>query len=81
LGTLKDSFSLFVMPKSQSVVTQKYLDSFTKEELIVLLKKLEVNDIIISGAFASTENAIRGMIEKDFSTEVIEIIEENRQSK
>jgi hypothetical protein len=60
---------------------KQYLDSFTKEELIVLLKKLEVNDIIISGAFASTENAIRGMIEKDFSTEVIEIIEENRQSK
>lgn len=60
---------------------KQYLDSFTKEELIVLLKKLEVNDIIISGAFASTENAIVDMIEKDFSNEVDEIIEENRQRK
>jgi hypothetical protein len=60
------------------MTVKKYLDSLTKEELIELLKKLEVNDIIISGAFASTENAIRGMIEKDFSNEVDEIINEKK---
>ncbi|WP_396141059.1 hypothetical protein [Flavobacterium sp.] len=63
------------------MTVRKYLDSLAKEELIELLKKLEVNDIIISGAFASTENAIRGMIEKDFSKQVGEIIEKNRQRK
>ena len=57
------------------MTARQYLDSLTKEELIVLLKKLEVNDIIISGAFASTENAIRDMIEKDFSNEVGEILQ------
>lgn len=67
------------------MTVRKYLDSLTKEELIELLKKLEVNDIIISGAFASTENAIRVMIEKDFSNEVGEIIRDkisnDRQKK
>ncbi len=42
-------------------------------------KKLEVTDIIISGAFVSAENAIRDMIEIDFCEEVSEIIEENKE--
>jgi|LakMenEpi03Aug12_release.lakeMendotaPanAssembly.Ray.scaffolds.fasta_scaffold241778_2 hypothetical protein len=58
------------------MAVRQYLDSLAKEELIELLKKLEVNDIIISGAFASTDNAIVDMIEKDFSNEVSEIIRE-----
>ena len=58
---------------------RQYLESITKEELIELLKKLEVNDIIITGAFASSENAIRDMIEKDFTNEIGEIIEENKE--
>ena len=58
------------------MTVRQYLDRLTKEELIELLKKLEVTDIIISGAFASTENAIIDMIEKDFSNVVSEIIRE-----
>ena len=58
---------------------RQYLESITKEELIKLLKKLEVNDIIITGAFVSAENAIRDMIEIDFCKEVSEIIEENKE--
>jgi hypothetical protein len=41
---------------------KQYLESLTKKELLELLKKLELNDIIISGAFAFFENAIRDMI-------------------
>lgn len=57
---------------------KQYLESLTKKELIELLKKLELNDIIISGAFASSENAIRDMIEEDFSKEVGKIIIDNK---
>jgi NAD(P)H-flavin reductase len=60
------------------MIVRQYLESLTKEELIELLKKLGVNDIIISGAFASTKNAIEDMIEKDFSNEVDEIFIEKR---
>jgi hypothetical protein len=60
------------------MTVRKYLDNLTKEELRELLKKLEVNDIIISGAFASNENAIIDMIEKEFSNEVGKIIIDNR---
>jgi hypothetical protein len=56
------------------MTVRQYLDSLTKEELIELLKKFSVNDIIISGAFASTDNAIVDMIENDFNNEVDEII-------
>ena len=57
---------------------KQYLESLTKKELLELLKKLELNDIIISGAFASSENAIRDMIEEDFSKEVGKIIIDNK---
>jgi hypothetical protein len=63
------------------MAVRQYLDSLAKEELIELLKKLEVNDIIISGAFASTDNAIVDMIEKDFSNEIGKIIIDNKQRK
>jgi hypothetical protein len=59
---------------------KQYLESLTKKELIELLKKLELNDIIISGAFASSENAIRDMIEEDFSKEVGKIIIDNKEN-
>ncbi len=57
---------------------KQYLESLTKKELLELLKKLELNDIIISGAFAFFENAIRDMIEEYFSKEVDEIFIEKR---
>lgn len=53
------------------MTTEQYLQNLSKEELIELMKKLNVSSTIISGAYQSSEKAIRDLLKTYSENEIL----------